>query len=123
MITSIFYVAIGGALGSVLRFLISYFFNYSEKTSFPVSTFIVNVLGCFLIGILIALFEKQILVNPMHKLLLITGFCGGFTTFSTFAYESMILFHQSHFWTWGLYMMASNLLGFMMVMLGIYLLK
>ena len=75
-------IAFGGAAGSVLRYLLS-----NINTSFPWGTFTVNILGSLLIGLLVGFASKGVL-SPEMKLLLVTGFCGGFTTFSTFANES-----------------------------------
>ena len=82
MIRNLLLVALGGAVGSVLRYLLS-----GINTSFPWGTFAVNILGSLLIGILVGLVSKGVL-SPEMKLLMVTGFCGGFTTFSTFANES-----------------------------------
>ncbi len=88
----ILYVGMGGGLGSILRFLIGLWLPVSGK-GFPTTTFIVNILGSWLIGFLMGYFQKN---GPLTSLslLLITGFCGGFTTFSTFSKESFTLFQQ-----------------------------
>ncbi len=123
MLLQIIYVAIGGAIGSIFRYLLSNPINITFKETFPLGTFIVNLLGCFLIGILVGLFEKQVLSNPLYKLLFITGFCGGFTTFSTYAYESIQLFNLQQFFTLFFYVFLSNVAGFLLAMLGLYLTK
>jgi len=88
-------VAIGGALGSVARYKLGGFvLHHSEGWNFPVSTFLVNVLGCFIIGILAALVEHHDLFSPSLRLLLFTGVLGGFTTFSAFGYESVYLLRR-----------------------------
>src|SRR3954454_16040016 len=88
-------VAIGGALGSVARYKLGGFvLHHTEGWNFPVSTFLVNVLGCFVIGILAALVEHHDLFSPSLRLLLFTGVLGGFTTFSAFGYESVFLLRR-----------------------------
>jgi fluoride exporter len=86
MYKAIILVGIGGFFGSILRFVISYHFGAKTLSSFPYGTFIVNILGSFIVGILLALTLDD-LAGPESRLLLATGFCGGFTTFSTFSYE------------------------------------
>ena len=91
---NLFYIFIGGGLGSVMRFLVS---NYNQKFwniyTFPMGTFAVNIVGCFLIGIISAYFLKA---DNYLKFLLITGFCGGFTTFSTFSAENISLWENGN---------------------------
>ena len=84
-------VGIGGFVGSVLRYLVSLGFAAWSASPFPYATFTVNVVGCFLIGILFALSERGNVLSPEWRIFLTTGFCGGFTTFSTFSYESLRL--------------------------------
>lgn len=88
---SIFLVGIGGFLGSVLRYLVSIAFAGFLNTSFPLATLTVNVVGCFLIGLLFGLSGRAGALSPEWRIFLTTGFCGGFTTFSTFSYESLRL--------------------------------
>src|SRR5881409_1720985 len=88
---SILLVGLGGFVGSVARYVVAVFFAGLASSAFPFATFTVNVVGCFLIGILFALSERGDILTPEWRIFLTTGFCGGFTTFSTFSYESIRL--------------------------------
>ena len=112
MIRNILLVALGGGVGSVLRYLLS-----GINTSFPWGTFIVNILGSLLIGLLVGLVSKGIL-SPDMKLLLVTGFCCGFTTFSTFANESFGMMKSGDVLLAALYVGASVAIGIFAVWLG-----
>jgi CrcB protein len=83
-------IALGGAGGSVLRYLLGGFIQRSSSSGFPIGTMVVNVTGCFLIGILVRQFLNMQLSNDLRALLVV-GFCGGFTTFSTFSAETLAL--------------------------------
>ena len=113
MIKSILLVALGGALGSVCRYLTARMI----VASFPWGTLTVNVIGSLLIGLLIGLTTKGI-VSPEMKLLLVTGFCGGFTTFSTFANESFAMMKAGDMMTTALYVAASVIAGIVAVWIG-----
>ena len=115
MIRNLLLVALGGAGGSVLRYLLS-----NINTSFPWGTFAVNVLGSFLIGLLVGLMSKGVL-SPEMKLLLVTGFCGGFTTFSTFANESFSMMKAGDVLLTALYVGASVIIGILAVWGGMTL--
>ena len=115
MIRNLLFVALGGAGGSVLRYLLS-----NINTSFPWGTFAVNVLGSFLIGLLVGLMSKGVL-SPEMKLLLVTGFCGGFTTFSTFANESFSMMKAGDVLLTALYVGASVIIGILAVWGGMTL--
>lgn len=91
--------------------------------TFPLGTFIVNTTGCLLIGLFYALSEKGNLLTPEWRLALTTGLCGGFTTFSTFAYENMNLLRTGDYLYFGLYILASVALGIAAVYLGIITIK
>lgn len=113
MLRNILLVAIGGAIGSVCRYLLSGI----NVASWPWGTFAVIILGSLFIGLLVGLISKGI-VSPEIKLLLITGFCGGFTTFSTFANESFSMMKAGDALQMALYLAASVVIGILAVWLG-----
>lgn len=118
MLKQILLVGAGGAVGSILRFLASVFIVRSEPWPFPIATFLVNILGCFCIGI----FANLIPSNNL-RFLLITGFCGGFTTFSTFASENMFLINNNQTFIAVIYIIASVVIGLGAVWLGMHITK
>ncbi len=115
-------VFIGGGFGSALRFLIGKWLNSSE-TGIPYGTFAANILGSLLIGIILGLAAENDSLTQNQTLLLATGFCGGFTTFSTFAYENHVFLKSGDFMTFAIYTIASFIVGFLAVFLGMYLVK
>ena len=115
MIRNLLLVALGGAVGSVLRYLLS-----GINTSFPWGTFAANILGSLLIGILVGLVSKGVL-SPEMKLLMVTGFCGGFTTFSTFANESFGMMKAGDVLQMSLYVGVSVVIGILAVWGGMAL--
>lgn len=115
-------VFIGGGSGSVLRYLIGKYFNQVEHNVF-LGTFMVNILGSLFIGLLFGLAEKSHVLTPNQTLLLATGFCGGFTTFSTFALENSSLIKTGNYFMLFLYISSSVVLGILAVFLGMYLSK
>lgn len=123
MIRAIILVGIGGGLGSVFRYLTSLFVTKYFQITFPLGTFSVNVIGCLIVGILIGFFERQQLTNPDLKFLFITGFCGGYTTFSAFALENINLFQTGNSLTAFFYIAASVLVSLFAVWIGLSLIK
>ncbi len=115
-------VFIGGGLGSTLRYGLSKYLN-SFETGIPYGTFIANILGSLLIGIILGVALKNESLSSNTVLFLATGFCGGFTTFSTFAYENHIFLKSGDFMSFALYTLASFVIGFAMVFLGMWLVK
>ena len=113
---NILLVALGGAVGSVCRYLLS----GMNSTSYPWGTFTVNILGSLLIGLLVGLVNKGSL-SPEMKLLLVTGFCGGFTTFSTFTSESFSMMKTGDVMLSALYIGASVAVGVLAVWGGLKL--
>lgn len=123
MFKTLFIVGLGGGIGSAFRYLTSVLSDKYIQNSFPWATFLVNVIGCLIIGILIGFFAKQQVENPALKLLFVTGFCGGFTTFSAFALENIKLFQSGNTLLALLYIALSVLLGIFAVWGGMLLVK
>lgn len=121
--TNILIVGLGGGVGSILRYLCQKWINESYHNNFPLATFLVNVFGCLLIGIFYALGEKGNILSPQTRLLLITGLCGGFTTFSTFAFENMNLLRTGDSFYFLLYAIGSVVLGIAAVYIGSFIIK
>jgi CrcB protein len=111
MLKTLLLVALGGMLGSVCRFLVSFGFLKYYPQLFPWPTFIVNLFGCLLMGIFWGLGQKNAWFSSDLRLLCMTGFCGGFTTFSAFALENMQLLKQQQFTLFLTYALASVLVG------------
>jgi CrcB protein len=110
----LFYIGVGGASGSIIRYLIQRHFNVFQ---FPYGTLLVNLAGCFTIGMLAALVLKNQLNEPM-KALLITGFCGGFTTFSAFTLEGNNFLMEGKWIPFILYTTGSVAGGLVLTFLG-----
>lgn len=83
----IFIVGIGGFLGAIARYVLSAWIGQNWGRSFPLGTFVVNISGCFFIGLVMVLFTERFMANPQWRMFLAVGFLGAFTTFSTFEYE------------------------------------
>jgi len=111
MIKTLFIIGSGSFIGGVSRYLVSKFMQNSIISSFPFGTFIVNMLGCFLIGFFYGLSERGNIINNEWRIFLTAGFCGGFTTFSTFTSENVSLLRDGNFFYLLLYAGFSLFLG------------
>lgn len=118
---NILYVGLGSCLGGIVRYLLSDNIKALFPGIFPIATFVVNILGCLAIGFIYGLSLKCTAISPALKLFLTVGFCGGFTTFSTFMNENYQLFDSNNIMYMALYTGASVAVGFVMVFVGYWL--
>ena len=118
MIRNILLIGLGGFIGSIARYLVSHLNVYVDFFSIPIGTLLVNVLGSFLIGLLSGIADKSVLLTVEWRMFLMVGLCGGFTTFSTFSNENLMLMHNGQYLSVILYSGLSIFLGFIAVFLG-----
>ncbi len=116
-------IGIGGFIGTVARYLSQQLVYRFYPATFPAGTLAVNVIGCLLIGIIYSFSEKGNLLTPEWRLFLTTGLCGGFTTFSTFSYESVQLINDGEYAYVAVYAIASVVLGILATLFGIWITK
>ena len=113
--SNILFVFLGGGLGSICRYLVGQYMT--SDSSFPIGTFVANILACLILGVLLG-FQMKENLHENHSLLFITGFCGGFSTFSTFSGESLKLFQNNQVGLALLYIGFSIISGLLAVYLG-----
>ena len=123
MIKNFLIVGLGGAVGSMLRYAVQKFFQAQTAAAFPTGTLLVNIAGCFLIGILWSMISRSLTWNEEMKLLLMTGFCGGFTTFSAFTLEGIGLLKENKMALFLIYLTASVVGGLLATFIGIRIAK
>ncbi len=111
-------VGFGGFLGSIARYLVSKLNLTWHYHDIPMGTLTVNIVGSILIGFFLGIFVNSDLLNPNLKLFIVVGFCGGFTTFSSFTNENFILLQNGQFLTSIVYVLGSVLLGILAVYIG-----
>ena len=110
-------VFLGGGLGSALRYIVASAMNQYSKV-LPFGTFTVNMLGCLLIGLILGYAQKENTLTSNQTILLATGFCGGFTTFSAFANENLELIKNGEIFNLSVYTIGSILVGVLAVFIG-----
>ncbi len=123
MLRTLLFVAVGGSIGSIFRYLTTVLIEKYYASIFPLATFLVNIAGCLVIGITMGWLEKYQLMNSNIKWFLVTGFCGGFTTFSAFGYENIRLLQNGNIFLALVYISTSIILGLGSVWLGFLLVK
>ena len=117
----VLWISIGAVLGANLRYWVSDWAAQRFGSSFPYGTLLINLTGSFLLGLIISMALENFMIDPRLRLLLIIGFLGSYTTFSTFAYESVTLISQGQ-WGAGLFnLFGSSILGALFAVLGIWL--
>ena len=118
MLRTIILIGMGGFIGSVARYFVSRLNLTLDFYSIPVGTLMVNVIGSFLIGFLTGIADKSTILTIEWRLFLMVGICGGFTTFSAFTNENLMLLHTGQYFSLFLYTGLSIFLGFIAVYLG-----
>ena len=116
-------VGTGSFIGGICRFLCQQIIQKNYPASIPLGTLGVNVAGCFIIGLIYGLTGKTYILSPELRLFMATGFCGGFTTFSAFAYENISLIQNAQFLYAATYILLSLFAGFAAVYAGILFIK
>jgi fluoride exporter len=123
MLKLILIIGTGSFIGGIARFLTSRYIQNTIISAFPFGTFFVNILGCFLIGLFYGISERSNIINPEWRIFLTVGFCGGFTTFSTFANENIALLRDGNFLFFALYASLSVFIGITATYLGTLITK
>jgi len=118
MLRTLLLIGLGGFLGSISRFLIALGLNRIFQSVLPIGTLAVNILGCLFIGIIYSLAEHKNMLSPELRIFLGVGFCGGFTTYSSFAFDKFSLIKTGDFLMLSVYVGASVFLGLIAVYLG-----
>jgi CrcB protein len=120
MLASLLYVAVGAIFGALARFLVTHFSTeLSQHHGFPYGTLVVNIVGCVIVGYVLTWTADH--EHDRWRLLMATGFCGAFTTFSAFAYESMAYWHEGQIRAFMINILANNVLSLGAVLFGIKL--
>lgn len=104
------WVSLGGIVGACARYFLSRFSAKILGTSFPWGTLLINVTGSFVLGLFLVYTTERVFVDPRWRLLVAIGFCGAYTTFSSYAYESMVYFQQGNWLLFGVNVLMNNLL-------------
>lgn len=115
---NLFIVGIGGFLGAIARYVVALWIGQNWGRSFPLGTFIINISGSFLIGLVMPLFTERFMVNPQWRLFFAVGFLGAYTTFSTFEFETGGLIRDGEWILAMLNVVLSVVAGFMALKLG-----
>ncbi len=123
MLRAIILVGLGSAGGGILRYLVGKWIHNATSTSFPLGTMAVNILGCFIIGLIYGIFDKGTSSDVNMQLLLATGFCGGFTTFSSFVNENYAMLQNGNIVHFALYTGISVVLGLLVLFFAHWLIK
>lgn len=120
---TVLWIGLGGFIGSVCRYYTAVLATRFLPLNFPYGTFAANIIGCLLIGIFYGLSARFGWFNPRWMLFLTTGFCGGYTTFSTFMYDNVKLLQSGQYWAFGGYAITSFALGLLAVFAGLLITK
>ena len=114
-------IACGGGAGAILRYAMAGWGQRLTSGVFPVGTLMVNTLGCLAIGFLDSLFAGPLLIREEYRIAILVGFLGGFTTFSTYGYETFALLGDGEWWSAAVNILLSNVLGLLALWIGVRL--
>jgi fluoride exporter len=120
-VLEVLFVALGGAIGSAARYLVGGWFAARFGAAFPYGTFVVNVTGSFIVGLFLAYAQERVSLSPYWRLFFAVGFVGGYTTFSTYEYESVRLFQDGEMLLAAVYLIGSVVTGGVAAIAGIAL--
>jgi len=123
MLKTIFIVGAGGFIGSVMRYLVQFYVEKGMSSTFPLGTLIANIAGSFIIGMVFALADKGNLLSSEWRIFLTVGICGGFTTFSAFAYNNFNMIKEGAFGQLFINVGGNLFLGILAVYLGIVVIR
>lgn len=112
-------IALGGAAGAIARFMLGSYIGQRMGTRFPYGTFVINMTGCFVIGVSMTVLTDRVHLSPNWRYFLPIGFIGAYTTFSAFEYETLLAVRDGQWLNGGLNVVLSVIVGFAMVWLGI----
>ena len=121
MAAKIFLIAISGAVGTLARFGLSGLVQASYKGNLPLGTFVVNMIGCLLFGFVWTISEEKLAISSEARIIILVGFMGAFTTFSTFAFETTALIRDSQWLMAAGNILAQNIIGILFLFIGIAL--
>lgn len=112
------WISLGAVLGANLRYLLSKIVTRMSDAAFPYGTLVINVTGSLVLGFFLVWTTERVLANPLWRWLVAIGFCGSYTTFSSYAYETMAYFEQGHWALFGVNILSNNLLCLAAVIAG-----
>lgn len=115
------WVSIGGIAGVNLRYFLGRWIGERTSPDFPYGTFLINVTGSFVIGLVLTLLTERLALDPRWRLILVVGFLGGYTTFSSFAYEAFALVDRGDWLRATVYVIGTTVLGLLACVLGVLL--
>jgi fluoride exporter len=112
------WISLGAIVGASFRYLVGRFVARAVTASFPYGTLLINITGSFLLGLFLVWSTERALPDPRWRLLIAIGFCGSYTTFSSYAFESFSLFEQGHYLLFASNVLANNILCLAGVLAG-----
>jgi CrcB protein len=121
IVTAFLWISLGAILGANARYVISRYAAKLLTPTFPVGTMFINVTGSLIVGFFMAWSTERVILDPRWRLLVVVGFCGGFTTFSSYAYETMAYFEQGQWLLLGTNIVGNNLLSLVAALAGMAL--